>query len=51
VQLRMGFEVRGMLPGYIEDTASDNWATLIVWPNPTYVEGKWIVPQSSTSES
>ena len=30
-QLRNGFEVRGLLQGYLEDEASDNWATLIVW--------------------
>lgn len=36
-QLRLGFRVRGMLPGYIEDSASDNWAVLIEWPNPDYV--------------
>ena len=35
-QLGRGFEVRGLLENYIEDTASDNWATLIVWENPTY---------------
>ena len=32
-QLRNGFEVRGLLEGYLEDEASDNWATLIVWEN------------------
>jgi GNAT superfamily N-acetyltransferase len=32
-QLRNGFKVRGMLENYIEDSASDNWATLIVWEN------------------
>ena len=36
-QLREGFTVRGLLPNYLEDSASDNWATLIVWPNPAYV--------------
>ncbi|MEZ4635425.1 MAG: hypothetical protein R2873_09710 [Caldilineaceae bacterium] len=30
-QLRNGFEVRGMLENYLEDSASDNWAALIVW--------------------
>lgn len=35
-QLNRGFEVRGMLRDYIEDDASDNWATLIVWDNPDY---------------
>ena len=32
-QLKNGFEVRGLLEGYLEDEASDNWATLIVWEN------------------
>jgi GNAT superfamily N-acetyltransferase len=36
-QLREGFTVRGLLPNYLEDSASDNWATLIVWANPAYV--------------
>jgi len=36
-QLRHGFEVRTLLENYIEDSASDNWATLIVWDNPDYV--------------
>lgn len=35
-QLKNGFVVRGMLENYIEDSASDNWATLIVWENPQY---------------
>ena len=35
-QLGRGFEVRGLLEDYIEDAASDNWATLIVWENPAY---------------
>lgn len=33
-QLRNGFVVRGLLEGYLEDKASDNWAVLIVWENP-----------------
>jgi GNAT superfamily N-acetyltransferase len=33
-QLKQGFVVRGLLENYLEDTASDNWATLIVWENP-----------------
>lgn len=32
-QLANGFEVRGMLEGYLEDEADDGWATLIVWEN------------------
>ncbi len=35
-QLRRGFTVRGLLEEYIKDDASDNWATLIVWENPSY---------------
>ena len=35
-QLRNGFEVWGLLENYIEDSASDNWSTLIVWENPDY---------------
>ncbi len=32
-QLSHGFEVRGLLEGYMEDDADDGWATLIVWEN------------------
>lgn len=35
-QLKMGFRVRGLLQNYIEDSASDNWATLIEWVNPDF---------------
>ena len=35
-QLGQGFVVRDLLRDYIEDAASDNWATLIVWENPAY---------------
>ena len=38
MQLRNGFEVRGMLENYIEDSNSDNWAALIYWANPEYKE-------------
>jgi hypothetical protein len=31
--LANGFEVRGMLEGYLEDEADDGWAALIVWEN------------------
>lgn len=30
-QLAQGFVVRGLLPGYIDDSASDGCATLLVW--------------------
>ena len=33
-QLRAGFEVRGLLPGYLHDWRSRHVATLIVWDNP-----------------
>jgi GNAT superfamily N-acetyltransferase len=35
-QLKEGFTVRGLLQDYLEDSASDNWATLIVWENPDF---------------
>ena len=38
-QLKEGFEVRGLLQDYLVDSASDNWATLIVWENPDYRPG------------
>lgn len=33
-QLKEGFVVRAVLQNYIEDSAADNWATLILWSNP-----------------
>jgi ribosomal protein S18 acetylase RimI-like enzyme len=36
LQLRNGFQVRGLLENYIEDSASDNWSTLLEWANPHY---------------
>ncbi|MCL4858357.1 MAG: GNAT family N-acetyltransferase [Caldilineaceae bacterium] len=35
-QLRNGFRVCGLLENYLEDSASDNWSTLIVWENLHY---------------
>ncbi len=35
-QLANGFEVRGLLEGYIDDPADDGWASLIVWENPDW---------------
>jgi GNAT superfamily N-acetyltransferase len=35
-QLQHGFKVQNLLKNYIEDKASDNWATLIVWENEDY---------------
>jgi GNAT superfamily N-acetyltransferase len=34
-QLRNGFQVRGLIENYLEDSASDNWSTLIVWETPS----------------
>lgn len=34
MQLRNGFVVAGVLQGYLEDAAADDWAALIVWRNP-----------------
>jgi ribosomal protein S18 acetylase RimI-like enzyme len=31
VQLRQGFQVRGLLPNYLPDTATDGWSVLIEW--------------------
>ena len=39
-QLSEGFTVRGLLPNYLEDSASDNWATLILWENPDFVAAR-----------
>lgn len=38
-QLKNGFSVVDLLENYLEDEASDNWATLIVWENPDYRPG------------
>lgn len=35
-QMSQGFQVWGLIENYIDDSASDNWATLIVWENPEY---------------
>jgi len=39
-QLKEGFVVRNLLQNYIEDSASDNWATLILWENPDFTAEK-----------
>jgi hypothetical protein len=31
VQLRQGFRVRGLLPTYLSDTATDGWSVLLEW--------------------
>ncbi len=35
-QLAQGFEVRGIVEGYLEDSVSGGTVPLIVWPNPDY---------------
>lgn len=32
-QLKMGFQLRGMIENYMDDSATGGWATLIVWEN------------------
>ena len=32
-QLDNGFEVRGVLENYLDDSQNDGWASLIVWTN------------------
>ena len=39
MQLRYGFEVHGVLQGYLDDAAADGWASLIVWRNPDWSGG------------
>lgn len=34
IQLRNGFNVEGLLQGYLEDAAADDWAVLVVWRAP-----------------
>jgi len=36
-QLREGFELRGILPNYLEDEASKGYAAFLEWLNPEYV--------------
>jgi hypothetical protein len=36
MQLENGFEVRGVLENYLEDTSNDGWASLLVWENPQF---------------
>ncbi len=35
-QIENGFQIRGALPDYLPDEATDGWAALIVWENPDY---------------
>lgn len=46
-QLDSGFEVAGLIEGYMEDEYTDDWATLIVWHNPD-VQGHRVGPESKT---
>jgi hypothetical protein len=36
-QLREGFALRGVMPNYIQDSRSRNFASLIEWLNPDYL--------------
>lgn len=49
-QLRAGFEVRGLLPGYLHDWRSRHVATLIVWNNPDRQHAE-VAPPSSRHTS
>ncbi|MEM7681498.1 MAG: GNAT family N-acetyltransferase [Planctomycetota bacterium] len=43
-QLRNGFRVRGVIQNYLDDAASDGWASLIVWEAPPGITpgpGRW----------
>jgi len=40
VQLKMGLRVRRVLPGYLSDPRSGNFATLLVWKNPAWVASR-----------
>lgn len=36
-QLRKGFTVHNLIPNYVEDPRTRNWAAAILWVNPEYV--------------
>jgi GNAT superfamily N-acetyltransferase len=36
-QLRKGFKVHNLIPNYVEDPRTRNWAAAILWENPEYV--------------
>lgn len=44
-QMENGFEIEGMLEGYLADEATDGWAALIVWRNPDFHEPAARLPQ------
>ena len=53
-QLRAGFTVRGLLPGYLHDGRSRHIATLIVWDNPDRARverpaaaAQWVLPTAT----
>jgi len=33
MQMKAGFQPRGLLPGYVNDPVCDNWGVLLVWDN------------------
>lgn len=35
-QLRKGFKVHNLIPDYVEDPRTRNWAAAILWENPEY---------------
>jgi GNAT superfamily N-acetyltransferase len=35
-QLRKGFKVHNLIPNYVEDSRTRNWAAAILWENPDY---------------
>jgi GNAT superfamily N-acetyltransferase len=50
-QLRAGFEVHGLLPGYLHDWRSRHCATLIVWWNPDRLRPGAALPRPWTARS
>lgn len=36
IQMRQGFEIKGIIYDYVDDPSCDNKAAFIVWPNPYY---------------
>jgi predicted amidohydrolase/GNAT superfamily N-acetyltransferase len=38
-QLKEGFQLRGVIPNYLRDPKSHNWASVIEWMNPDYKPG------------
>jgi ribosomal protein S18 acetylase RimI-like enzyme len=39
-QLHKGFKVHNLIPNYIHDPRTHNWAVAIIWHNPDFVEGR-----------